>query len=83
NAVYHFTFTGSQPAVATVTIRDKTIAVQDGLHGTPDCAVTADADRWLGFLRKERSIVWAILRRKVKVRGPLSLLTAFGKCFPS
>ncbi|MCU0704399.1 MAG: SCP2 sterol-binding domain-containing protein [Fimbriiglobus sp.] len=83
NAVYHFTFTGASDATATITIRDKTLDVTDGHHGTPDCAVTADADTWCGFLRKERSIVWAIVRGKVKVKGPLKLLTAFGKCFPS
>ncbi|MEO2091475.1 MAG: SCP2 sterol-binding domain-containing protein, partial [Gemmataceae bacterium] len=83
NAVYHFTFTGASTATATVTIRDQTIDVNDGLHGVPDCAITADADTWCGFLRKERSIVWAIVRRRVKVKGPLKLLTAFGKCFPS
>lgn len=83
NAVYHFTFTGSESAQATVTIRDKILDVQKGLVGTPDCAVTADAATWLGFLRKEKSIVWAIVRRKVRVKGKLSLLTAFGKCFPT
>jgi NAD-dependent dihydropyrimidine dehydrogenase PreA subunit len=83
NAVYHFTFTGASTATATVVIRDKTIDVRDGHHGTPDCAVTADADTWCGFLRKEKSIVWAIVRRKVRVKGPLRLLAAFGKCFPS
>lgn len=83
NAVYHVTFTGADSSQVTVTIRNKTIDVKDGLHGTPDCAVTADADTWCGFLRKERSIVWAIVRGKVKVKGPLKLLTAFGKCFPS
>jgi ferredoxin len=83
NAVYHFTFTGSESAQATVTIRDKSIEVQTGLVGTADCAVTADAATWLGFLRKEKSIVWALLRRKVRVRGRVGLLTAFGRCFPS
>lgn len=83
DAVYHFTFTGAETPQATVTIRNQQLDVQEGLHGTPDCAVTADAATWLGFLRKERSIVWAIVRRKVRVKGKLSLLTAFGKCFPS
>lgn len=83
DAVYHFTFTGAEPAQATVTIRGQTLAVRDGLHGAPDCAVTADAATWVGFLRKEKSIVWAIIRRKVRVKGPLRLLTAFGRCFPS
>lgn len=83
SAVYHFTFTGREPAEATVTIRDQRLAVQSGLHGAADCAITADSDAWLGFLRKERGIVWAVVRRKVRVRGPLRLLKAFGKCFPS
>jgi Fe-S-cluster-containing hydrogenase component 2 len=83
SAVYHFTFIGDETAQATVTIRDQTLDVQQGLIGSPDCAVTADSATWLGFLRKERSIVWAVIRRKVRVQGRLSLLTAFGKCFPS
>ncbi len=83
DAVYHFTFTGSESAQATVTIRDKSIDVQSGLLGSADCTVTADAATWLGFLRKEKSILWAMIRRKVRVRGPLTLLTAFGRCFPT
>jgi Fe-S-cluster-containing hydrogenase component 2 len=83
NAVYHFTFTGKESAEATVTIRDQTLQVQDGLIGEPNIRIVADAATWIGFLRKERSIVWSIIRRRVRVKGPLSLLTAFGKCFPS
>jgi len=83
DAVYHFTFTGDETPQVTVTIRDQSLKVETGLVGTADCAITADAATWLGFLRKERSIVWAIVRRKVRVKGKLSLLTAFGKCFPS
>jgi Fe-S-cluster-containing hydrogenase component 2 len=83
NAVYHFTFTGSETMQATVTIRNATLDVQSRLIGIPDCAVTADSATWLGFLRKEKSIVWAIIRRKVLVKGRLTLLNAFGKCFPS
>jgi NAD-dependent dihydropyrimidine dehydrogenase PreA subunit len=83
NAVYHFTFTGDETAQTTVTIRDQTLEVQPTLIGVPDCAITADSATWLGFLRKEKSIIWAIIRRKVRVKGRLSLLNAFGKCFPS
>lgn len=83
SAVYHFTFTGREPGQATVVIRNKTIQVENGLQGKADCAVTADSETWLGFLRKEKNIVWAIIRRKIKVRGGLKLLIAFGKCFPS
>ncbi len=58
NAVYHFTFTGKEPRTATVTIRDKKIEIIDGHAGKPDLRVSADSETWLGFLAKERSLVW-------------------------
>lgn len=83
-ATYHFTFTGAEPAKATVTIRDKQIAVDPAGHvGTADVAVTADSRAWLRVLAKDASMVWSIIRRRVRVKGPLRLLVAFGKCFPS
>ena len=42
----------------------------------------SDAATWLGVLRKERSIVWAIIRGKVRVAGGLAKLKDFGRCFP-
>ncbi|MCJ2029434.1 2Fe-2S iron-sulfur cluster-binding protein [Methylobacterium sp. J-043] len=83
DAVYHFTFTGAENRKATVTVRDGKIAVRDGLVDKPDLRVTADAKTWLGFLAKERSLVWAFARRKIRVSGDPRLLLAFGKCFPS
>jgi Fe-S-cluster-containing hydrogenase component 2 len=81
NAVYHFTFTGSSDQKATVTIRNKTLEVTDGHAGKPDLRITADADTWLRFLAKEENIVWALLRRKIRLRGSPRLLLAFGGCF--
>ena len=83
NATYHFTFTGEEEHKATVTIRNKTLTVQDGHAGTPDLRVTADSRTWLHFLAKEENIVWALLRRKVRLKGSPRLLLAFGRCFPS
>ncbi len=83
SAVYQFTFTGKEPRTATVVIRDKTLRVVDGHEGTPDLRITADSQTWLGFLAKERSLLWALLRRKIRIQGPPRLLIAFGKCFPS
>jgi Fe-S-cluster-containing hydrogenase component 2 len=82
-ATYHFTFTGPESAEATVVIRDKTFRVEMGHIGAPDLHVTADSQTWLGFVRKERSLVWALLRRKIRLKGAPRLLVAFGKCFPS
>lgn len=83
NAVYHFTFTGKEPRQATVEIRDRTLQVSDGHQGAANLTVTADSATWLGFLAKERSLLWALLRRKIRIAGSPRLLVAFGKCFPS
>jgi Fe-S-cluster-containing hydrogenase component 2 len=83
DAVYHFTFTGKEVKLATITIHDGTLQVHDGHQGDADLRVTADSATWLGFLAKERSLVWALLRRRIRIKGPATLLFAFGKCFPS
>jgi hypothetical protein len=83
SATYHFTFTGEEEVTATVTIRDKTIRVEEGHVGRPDLSVRADSRTWVGFLRKERSLVWALIRRRIVLKGSPRLLMAFGRCFPS
>jgi putative sterol carrier protein len=83
SATYHFTFTGREPAEATVVIRDRTLTVQDGHVGEAGVRITADSETWLGFLAGQRSLIGALLRRKIRVRGSVRLLAVFGKCFPS
>ena len=82
-ATYHFTFTGAEKVQATIIIRNQTLQVSEGHSGKADLHVTADSSTWLGFLAKERNLVWALLRRKIRLKGSPRLLLAFGKCFPS
>src|SRR5262252_4867730 len=83
DATYHFNFTGAEERRATVTIRDQKLEVTEGHNGKADIVVTADSQTWLGFLAKERNLVWALLRRKIRIKGSPRLLLALGKCFPS
>jgi hypothetical protein len=83
NAVYHFTFTGSESCRATVTIQNQTVQVQAGHLGKANLFITADSQTWLRFLAKEQNLIWALLRRKIRIRGGLKLLQAFGRCFPA
>jgi Fe-S-cluster-containing hydrogenase component 2 len=83
NAIFHFTFTGKEQKQATIIIRDQKLQVQQEHVGKPDVQVTADSETWLGYLRKERSLLWALLRRKIRIKGSPRLLLAFGRCFPS
>jgi ferredoxin len=83
NATYHFTFTGQEEVKATVVIRDKALSVSDGHSGVADLGLTADSETWLRFLRKEANLIWAILRRKIRIHGSPKLLLAFSRCFPS
>jgi ferredoxin-NADP reductase/Fe-S-cluster-containing hydrogenase component 2/putative sterol carrier protein len=82
NAVYHFTFTGDETREATIIIQDRGLRIQEGLMGSADLHVTADTRTWLGFLAKERNLIWALVRRKIRIKGSPRLLIAFGKCFP-
>jgi putative sterol carrier protein len=82
-ATYHFTFTGEEECKGTVVIGDKTIEVKEGHVGTPDLHVTADSRTWIDFLAKEKNLLWAIMSRKIRIKGPPRLLKAFARCFPS
>jgi Fe-S-cluster-containing hydrogenase component 2 len=83
DAVFHFKFTGMEEREVTITIRNRTIDVKDGLVGKANLRVTADAKTWLGFLAREKSLPLALIRRKIRIKGDPRLLLAFGKCFPS
>lgn len=83
DARYHFTFTGKEPARATIIIRNKELRVLEGHQGCANLRVTADSATWLRFLAKEVSIFRALLTLKVRLRGSPKLLVAFGRCFPS
>lgn len=83
NARYHFSFTGSEENRLTVVIADQQISVEQGHQGQPDLEVSADSQTWIKVLAGERSMVSALLTRRVRLKGPLRLLVAFGKCFPA
>jgi NAD-dependent dihydropyrimidine dehydrogenase PreA subunit len=83
DANYHFTFTGDEEAKATVVIRQGALQVFGGHVGRANLQVTADSRTWLRFLAKEANLVWALLRRRIRIKGAPRLLLAFGRCFPS
>jgi Fe-S-cluster-containing hydrogenase component 2 len=83
DAVYHFAFTGEEERKATIEIRNKSVRIDNGLIGTPDLRIRADSRAWLGFIRKEHGILKPLLLRKIRLKGPVGLLKAFGRCFPS
>jgi ferredoxin len=83
DAIYHFAFTGSERVEATVVISASKLTIENGLQGQPSIKVTADAETWLGFLAGERSLLWALLARRVRLRGNPRWLLAFKRCFPS
>jgi ferredoxin len=83
NVTYHFTFTGREQLKATVVIRDKSVQVADGHVGHADLRLRADSETWLRFLRKESSLIWALVTGNIRIHGSPKLLLAFGRCFPS
>jgi alkyl sulfatase BDS1-like metallo-beta-lactamase superfamily hydrolase len=78
---YHFTFTGAEVAEATVIIRDGTLQAERGHTGNANLHVIADSATWVKFLRRETSLFWAVLRRRIHLRGSPLVLQRFGRCF--
>lgn len=83
SATYHFSFRGEESKEVTVRIDRKQISVAEGLVGDADLRVEADTGAWLRFIRRETHVVKEILFRRIRVRGPVKLLQAFGRCFPA
>jgi len=65
-----------------VVIKNQKLTVTDGLVGTPDLRIQADSAAWLKTLNGQLSVVLALAQRKIRLKGPLKLLKAFGACFP-
>ncbi len=82
NAVFGFSFAGEEKVEVTIEIRQKTLRVKEGSTENPDVWVRADSRVWIGYLRRERSIVPALLMGKIKIKGSWSLLKKFERCFP-
>ena len=83
DATFHFSFRGAEQREVTITIKNRTLAINDGLIGRPDVHVRADSRTWLGFLAKEKNLPVALLTGKIRISGNPKLLLAFGRCFPS
>jgi ferredoxin len=81
HATYHFTFTGRETLEGTVVIRDGSLETAEGLSGKPDLHLVADSDTWLKFLAKEENLPWALLRRRIRIKGSPKLMRAFARCF--
>jgi ferredoxin len=81
-ARYHFVFTGAEPTELTVTIDEGSLQVLRGLQGEADLRIEADSTTWLDFLAKNVGLLRAVLTRRLKIRGPVKLMKAFGACFP-
>ena len=61
-------------------IREGSLQVQDDHQGEADLRVIVDSETWLGLLAKEQSLSWALLRRRIRIKGSPRLLVAFGRC---
>ena len=83
SATFHFTFTGQEERKATVVIRDQRLRITEGLSGKCDLHVTADSRTWVRLLARDMNPLWAVVRRKIRLKGSPRLLLAFRKCFPS
>ena len=81
-ATFHFDLTGDDAVQSTVRIDDGTLEVEPGLVGAPDVLIRADGALWIDIVTKRRSPVWAVITRRLHIRGDRTLLDRFAACFP-
>jgi len=76
NAVYHFKIEGEPASKATVAVKAGRVNVAKGLRGQADLTIHADEATWIKIVRGELSPVRALLTRRLRLKGPVRLLTA-------
>lgn len=81
-ATLHFEITGADAFATTVRIDNGRVAVEDGLTADADLRVVVDGQLWLDIVTKRRSPVWALVTRRLTLRGDRTLLMRFARCFP-
>ena len=81
NATYHFKFTGEEATEQTFIIKDKTLTIEEGLIGTADIEIEIDGHDWINLLNNRLNPIWAVVSRKLKIKGDRELLFRFQKCF--
>lgn len=81
NLRYHFEFSGSETAKATVVIADKRVQVTEGHTGIPDLNVRADSQLWLKFLGDRKFLPLGLVTGKIRMKGSFKHLLTFGECF--
>jgi putative sterol carrier protein len=65
----HFVFTGREEKSATISIADRKVTVQEGLHGAASLHVRADSATWVRMLNEEISPLKAMVTGKLRLRG--------------
>jgi ferredoxin len=83
----HFDFRNDPEAAgasttATVTIENGTIQVSKVHTGQANLEVSVDAEWWIQFLGKQRSLPWGLVRRKLRLKGKPGPLLALGRLCP-
>ncbi len=81
NAIFHFEFTGEEIGQYTFSIADKKLTVEEGLHHTPNILIQVDSEAWINLLNNRLNPIWAVLSRKLKIKGERRLLFQFQRCF--
>lgn len=82
NSCFHFIFSGNEPFEATVVVAGSSLDVREELWGTADLTIMSRDVDWISILHGELNPVWAVVTRKLKLKGNKSLMKDFMSCIP-
>lgn len=79
-AVVHLQLSGEGGGDFTVTVKEGTCTVEEGLHGAADCEVRTKASTYVDTEMGKTNPTMAVMMGKIKVKN-VPVLTQFINCF--
>ena len=83
NATYQFTMKGDGGGTWCVAVSDGSMTVSEGASDSPDSTVEAKCTDWVKIVNGDMSGMRAVMMRKMKVGGNVTLARKMQQMFPT
>ena len=81
DAIIQIDLTDNQGTSYVVTIKDQKLRIKEGTHEDPLLKVSASESDWLKLNNGEANPMIMMMKRKLKVKGPIEVVAQFQKMF--
>ena len=80
--VFQWNLTGDNGCDYYATVNDGAMSKEQGVHDNPDVTITISADNYVKLINGKLNGAFAVMTRKLKVRGNVMLAKKMDEIFP-